>query len=203
MTSFNCSLFLLFQGVRDQLYLSPPLIEKHTESLMAYFGALGFTKPVEQLVLWTMPLPSILYWLAKPRGPNLVESTIPADSTDTALSYRALAIAVTREMLYGEDGPLVGVGLVYKPSYIPTIPFSATYMRLNEWHSTASDKESESHLEEPCLLFIAVFKASGFFPVATQHPILLDTMSKEVVIDTEESVSPLCLRGFKLHSLFT
>ena len=27
-------------------------------------------------------------------------------------------------------------------------------------------------------------------------------MSREVVIDTKESVSPLCLRGFKLHSLF-
>ena len=145
MTCFNHSLFLLFQGVRDWLYLSPPLIEKHTESLM---------------------VPSILYWLSKPKGPNLVESTVPADSTDTAFSYRALAIAVTREMFYREGSPLVGVGLVYRPSYIPTIPFSATYMHLNEWHSATSDKESESHLEEPCLLFIAISKASVFLPVA-------------------------------------
>ena len=147
--------------------MSPPLIEKHTESLMVYFGALGFSKPMEQLVLWTVPLPSILYWLSKPKGPNLVESSVPADSTDTALSYRALAIAVTGEMLYRKDSPLVGVGLVYRPSYIPTIPFSAAYMHLNEWHSAASDKESESCLEEPCLLFIAISEASGFFPVAT------------------------------------
>ena len=99
MACFNRSLFLSLQGVRDQLYLSPLLIEKHSELLTAYFGALGFTKPMEQLVLQTVPLPSILYWLSNPKGPNLVESNIPADGTNTALSYRALAIAVTREML--------------------------------------------------------------------------------------------------------
>ena len=165
--------------------MSPPVIEKHSESQMVYFGALGFTKPVEQLVLWTVPLPSIFFWLTKPKGPNLVESSAPTDGTDSALSYRALAIAATGEMLYGDGGPLIAVGLVYRPSYIPTILFSAAYMRLNEWHSAASDKESESHLEEPHLLFIAISEESGFFPVATQHPLLLDTMSKEVEFDAE------------------
>ena len=157
---------LSFQGVQDSLYLNPPLIKKHSEPQTAYFGSLGFTKPVEQLVLCTVPLQSLLYWLSKPKGPNLVEATIPADNTDTALSYRALAISVTGRRLYGEERPLVGVGLMYRPPCLPTIPFSAAYMCLNEWHSTVSDKESEDRLEETHLLFIPVFKMSGFFPVA-------------------------------------
>ena len=106
-------------------------------------------------------------------------------------------------MLYEEDGPLIRVGIVYRPLYIPTMLFSAAYMCLNEWHSAASDKESEGHLEEPRLLFIAISEESGFFPVATQYPLLLDTMSKEVEFDVEGWVSPLHLRGFKLHSFDT
>ena len=75
--------FLSFQGVQDLLYLSPPTIKEHTDSLTAYFSALGFTKLVEKLVLHTVPLQSLLYWLSKPKGPNLVEAPISADDTDT------------------------------------------------------------------------------------------------------------------------
>ena len=119
-------------------YLNPPLVQKHTELLMAYFGVLGFARPLEQLVVHTVPLQSLLYWLSKPKGANLVEPTIPAGSTDTALTYWALAIAVSREMLYKEKSPLVGVGIVYTPPYLPRIPFSATYMHPNEWQSAVS-----------------------------------------------------------------
>ena len=30
---------------------------------------------------------------------------------------------------------------MYKPHYVSTVPFSATYMQLNIWHSAGSDKE--------------------------------------------------------------
>ena len=142
-----------------------------SQTQMAYFGALGFTKPVEELVLWTVPLQGT-------KGPNLVEPCAPAEGLGLAVPYRALSIAATREMLYGDGGPLVRVGLVYKPSYIPTIGFSIAYMHLNEWHSTSSDKESEGHLEGPHLLFIAITEESGLFLVVTGHPLLLDTMAK-------------------------
>ena len=111
------------------------MIEKHTESQTAYFGALSFAKPVEELEFWTVPLQTMLFWLSKPKGPNLVEPQAPAPGLGLAVPYRALAIAVTREMLYRDGGPLVRVGVVYKPSYIPTLSFSITYMHLNEWHS--------------------------------------------------------------------
>ena len=79
---------------------------KQTSSTGAYFGALGFTKPLEKLVLHAMPLHILLDWLSKPKGPNLVEAST------AAMLDKALALAVTKQMLYGKETPLVGVGLV-------------------------------------------------------------------------------------------
>ena len=59
----------------------------------AYFGALGFTKPLEKLVLCAVPLQSLLDWLSKPKGPNLVEASA-ATAPD-----KALVLAVTKQML--------------------------------------------------------------------------------------------------------
>ena len=55
---------------------------------------------------------------------------------------KALVLAVTKWMLYGEETPLVGVGLVYKPHYISTELFSAAYMHLHVWHAAGSSMES-------------------------------------------------------------
>ena len=85
---------------------------EHTTSTGVYFGALGFTKPQEKLVLRAMPLQSLLDWLSKPKGPNLVEASV-ATAPD-----KALVLVVTKQMLYGEETPLVGAGLMYKPHYI-------------------------------------------------------------------------------------
>ena len=136
-------------------------------------------------MLHTVPLQSLLDWLFKPKGPTLVEAS------ETAAPYKALAIAVTKRTLYEEKPPLVGVGLVYKPHYIPTVLFSAAYMHLNVWHSAASNEESENQLDEPRHLFMNISKMSDVIPVAVRHPILLDLTSKEVMGGTGEPVSPL------------
>ena len=62
--------FYLFQRVRDQLYLTLPTLVEHTTLMGAYFGALGFTKQLEKLVLRAVPLQSLLDWLSKPKGPT-------------------------------------------------------------------------------------------------------------------------------------
>ena len=111
-------------------------------------------------MLHTMPLQSLLDWLFKPKGPTLVEAS------EAAAPDKALAIAVTKRTLYKEKPPLVGVGLVYKPHYIPTVPFSAAYMHLNVWHSAASNEESENRLGEPRLLFMSISEMSDVMPVA-------------------------------------
>ena len=161
------------------------MIEQHTESQTVYFGALGFAKPVEDLEFRMVPLQTNFFWLSKPQGTNLVEPQAPAPGLSLAVPYRALAIAVTREMLYGDGGPLVRIGVVYKLPYILTLGFSTTYMCLNEWHSASLHKESEGGLEGPCLLFVGIHEDSGLFPVMTGYPLLLDTMAKEIQFDPE------------------
>ena len=124
-----------------------------------YLGTLGLTKPLQQLVLCTVPLQSLLDWLSKPKGPNLVVASVKV------APYKALAIVVTKRALYEVMPPLVGVGLVYKPHYISTLAFSAAYMHLNVWHSAGSTKESENRLNAPRLLFVDISKMSDVIPV--------------------------------------
>ena len=163
----------------------------------AYFGALGFTKPLEKLVLHAVPLQSLLDWLSKPKGPNLVEASM------AAVPEKALVLVVTRWMLYGEETPLVGVGLVYKPHYISMEPFSAAYMHLHVWHAAGSSVESEDKLNSSCLIFINISRMSDLIPVATQHPVLLDVATKETMTRTGKPLAPLSFRGFRLHTMWT
>ena len=148
-------------------------------------------------MLCTMPLQSLLDWLSKPKGPNFVEASL-AVAPD-----KALALAVTKRMLYGEKPPLVGVGLVYKPHYISTVLFNAAYMQLNVWHSAGSNEESEDRLNASRLLFVNISEMSDVIPVVVQHTVLLDVASKEAMEDTSEPRSPLSFRGFRLHTVWT
>ena len=64
-------------------------------------------------MLHAVPLQSLLDWLSQPKGPNLVEASA------AAAPDKALVLAVTKWMLYGEDTPLVGVGLVTSLTTFP------------------------------------------------------------------------------------
>ena len=165
--------------------------------MRVYFGALTFTKPLEKLVFRTVPLQVLLDWLSKPKGPHLVEAS------GAATPEKALAIAVTRQMLYGDEALLVGVGLVYKPHYISTEPYSAAYMHLHVWHMASSQAESEDKLVSSRLLFVGLSEMSSVLPVVVQHPILLDVASRETLMNTDEVLAPLQFRGFRLHTVWT
>ena len=125
-------MFYLFQRVWDMLYLTLSSLDEHTSSTSAYLGTLGFTKPLEKIVLHAVPLKSLLEWLTKPRGPHLVEATMGG------APEKALVLATTKHTLYVEDLLSVGVGLVYKPHYISTESFCRAYMHLNVWHAGPS-----------------------------------------------------------------
>ena len=189
--------FFFFQQVQDQLYLTPPSVTEHTSLTTSYLGTLGFTEPLEQLVLHTVPLQSLLDWLSKPKCPNLVEASV------AAAPEKALVLAVTKKMLYVEEPPLMGVDLMYKPHYISTVLFSATYVQLNIWHSVGSNKQLGDKLTASRLVFVSISEMSDVIPVAVQHPILLDVASKEAMEDTGEPMSPLSFRGFRLHTVWT
>ena len=170
---------------------------EETSSTRAYFGALTFTKPLEKLVFWTVPLQVLLDWLSKPKGPHLVEAS------GAATRKKALAIVVTRQMFYVEEAPLVGVGLVYKPHYISTEPFSTAYMCLHVWHMAGSQAKSEDKLASSQLLFVSLSEMSSVLLVVMQHPVLLDVASREALAKTDEPLAPLQFRGFRLHTVWT
>ena len=193
------SFCLPFQGIRDRLYQDPMEVQTPGQAFAAFLGALGFTRPVEQLELRSVPLPSLLFWLSRPKGSNLVEATIPAEEVRTTSACRSMAIAVSEEMLYKDRCPLVGVGLVYTPPYLPQVPFSVAYMNLCEWRD--AQVASENWLVGTRLMFIHASEASEFLPVAEGHPVLLDASATEVLGDIETSASPLSLRGFQLHTV--
>ena len=161
--------------MRDRLYQNPLEVGEPSEVLTAYFDSLGFTRLVEQLGLRTVPLPSLQYWLSKPKGANLVEARVQDGDTEMAVAYRSLAIAVSGETLYSDNCPLVGVGIVYTPPYLRQITFSDAYMNLNEW--CAAPEASEQRLVGTRLMFIQVSGSSGFFPVPEKHPVFLDAAS--------------------------
>ena len=158
---------------------------------------LGFTQPLEKLVLCAVPLQNLLDWLSKPKGPYLVEAST------AAAPDKALVLAVTKWMLYGEETPLVGVGLMYKPHYISTKPFCTTYMHLHVWHAAGSSVESVDKLSSSHLIFVNISKMSDVIPVAVQHPILLDVATKDTMMRTGEPMAPLSFRGFRLHTVWT
>ena len=125
------------------------------------------------------------------------------EASTAAMPKKALAIAVTKRMLYGEETPLVGVGLMYKPHYISMEPFSATYMHLHVWHMAGSHAESEDKLNTARLLFVNLSEMSGVLPVVMQHPVLLDMVMREAMMKTGEPMTPLHFRGFRLHTIWT
>ena len=170
---------------------------EESSSTKAYFGALSFTKPLEKLVLRTVSLSILLDWLSKPKGPHLVEDASGANPK------KALAIGVTKRMLYENEAPLVGVGLVYKPHYISVEPFSTTYMRLNEWHKAGSQSALEDRITSSKLLLVIPSEASCMIPMALQHPVLLDVANRAMLEVREEPPAPAQLRGFRLHTLWS
>ena len=177
--------------------MTPPSLEEHTDSSAVYRGALGFTKPLEKLVLHTVPLQSLLEWLSKPKGPNLVEATA------ATAPEKALVLAATKRMLYGEDPPYMGVGLVYKPHYISTESFSAAYMHLHVWHATGSSADSVDKLDSSCFILVTVSEMSDVVPVAMPHPIFLDLGNRETVERIGKPLAPLWFRGFRLHTMWS
>ena len=104
---------------------------------------------------------------------------------------KALVLAATKCMLYGEDPSYVGVGLMYKPHYVSTESFCTAYMHLNVWHAAGSSEDSVDKLDSSHFILVSVSKMSDVVPVAMLHPVFLDVGSKEAMEKTGEPLAPL------------
>ena len=167
----------------------PAQLKSHTDDSGSFFGALGFTVPVEELTLRTASLANILNWLTQPKGPHLV------DRTSTPGSLTALAILVTPEALYDPDSPRVGLGLVYKAPYIQATSFSEAYFSLK----LASRAEVSNRTTSALIVFVQIHKSSQVIPLPGVPTLFLDMKTAEDVTDSNEPRPSQDFRGFRLH----
>ena len=148
-------------------------------------------------MLHSIPLKNVLEWLAKPKGPNLVEAPT------CSVPEKALVLAVTKHMLYMEDLPAMGVGLVYKPHYVSTESFCRAYMHLNVWHAAASDQDSTDKLDSSCFILVSILEMSEVMPDALPHPLFPDIIDKEAIEEKGEPLAPRLFWGFRLHTVWS
>ena len=124
------------------------------------------------------------------------------EASAAAAPEKALVLAAIKCMLYGEDPPYVGVGLMYKPHYVSTESFCTTYMHLNVWHAAGSSADSADKLDSSHFILVTVSEMSNVIPVAVPHPIFLDVATKEAMERTGEPLAPLWFQGFRLYTVW-
>ena len=175
--------------MRDQLYRKPVRLRSHTNDSGSFFGALGFTMPVEELTLKTASLANVLDWLTQPQGPHLV------DGTSTKDPLTALAILITPEALYDPDSPMVGLGLVYKAPYIQAASWSEAYFDLK----LASQAEMSNRTTGTKIIFVQIQESSQVIPLPGVPTLFLDVKTPEDITDSKDPRPLQDFRGFKLH----
>ena len=175
--------------MRDQLYRTSARLKSHTDDSGSFFGALGFTIPVEELTLRMASMANILNWLTQPNGPHLVDGTSTPDSLTT------LAILVTPEALYDPNSLRVGLGLIYKAPYIQATSFSEVYFFLK----LASQAEASNQTTSALIVFVQIHKSSQVIPLPGVPTLFLDVKTAEDVTDSNKPRPPQDFRGFRLR----
>ena len=174
--------------MRQRLYRRPACVKSHTKDADCYFGALGFTLPVEELTLRLTSLTNVLSWLTQPHGPPLVDGT----STENKLT--ALAILVSPEAFEDHDLPLVGLGFLYKVPYIWMVSWSEAYFELK----LTSQAEAGSHPLETKVIFVQIMMNSQVIPLPSVPTLFLDVKAPEDITDSKASRPTRDFRGFQL-----
>ena len=177
--------------MQDRLYKTPAWLKSHTLDSDSFFGALGFSMPIEELTLRTASLTDVLDWLSQPQGPYLV------DGSSTANPLMALAILLTPEALYKPDSPMVGLGLVYKAPYIRTTSWTEAYFHLK----LASQAEASRRTTESKVIFVQIQASSRVIPLPGVPTLFLDVKSPEDIADSKVARPPQDFRGFRLHEV--
>ena len=177
--------------MHNQLYQSPAWLKSHSRDSDSFFGALGFTLPVEEFTLRTASLTNMLDWLAQPQGPHLV------DGSSTENSLMALAILMAPEALYDPHSPTVGLGLMYKAPYIQATSWTEAYFILK----LASQAETSSRNTGAKVIFMQIQASSQVIPLPGVTTLFLDVKTPADITDSQAPQSPHVFRGFQLFQI--
>ena len=131
-------------------------------------------QPRDSIRLCTVYLEQLKEWLSNAEGPDLIERT------EAGKQDRLLGMAVSFHPVHyyppvGVDA-VVGMGLVFKPAYIPMVSFSSLLTTLMDWSVNPKER-----LSEACLTFLNVSPKSEVYPLCRDYPVLVDLTSKELV----------------------
>ena len=131
-------------------------------------------QPRESIRLHTVYLEQLKEWLSNAEGSDLIER-MEATKQDSLLG---MAVSFDPLCYYPPVGvdAVVGMGLVFKPAYIPTVSFSSLLTTLMDW-----SVNPKGRLSEACLTFLNVSPKSEVYPLCRDYPVLVDLTSKELV----------------------
>ena len=175
--------------MRRRLYRRLAWIKNHTSDSGSFFGALGFTLPVEELTVQSTSLSTVLEWLTLPHGPYLVDGMLAKNQ------LMALAILVSPEAFEDPEMPLVRLGFVYKVLYIQTASWSEAYFELK----LALQTEASRRSIETKVIFIQIQVNSQVIPLPSVPTLFLDVRTPEEITNSKVLRPIRDLRGFHLH----
>ena len=107
-----------------------------------FIGYLAAMQPRDSIKLRTVYLEQLKEWLSNAEGPDLIEGT-EASKSDGLLG---MAVSFNPVHYYPPMGSnaVVGMGLVFKPAYIPTVSFSSLLTTLMDWSANPKKRLSEA-----------------------------------------------------------
>ena len=88
---------------------------------------------------------------------------------------------------------MVGMGLAFKPAYIPMVSFSSLLTTLMDWSANLKER-----LSEACLTFLNVSPESEVYPLCKDYPVLVDLISQKLVSSHFMRSRVTNFRAFKL-----
>ena len=131
-------------------------------------------QPRDSIGLHTVYLEQLKEWLSNAEGPDLVEG-MEASKPDELLGM-AVSFDPVRDYPPTGSKAMVGMGLVFKPAYIPMVSFSSLLTTLMDWSVNLKERMSEA-----CLTFLNVPPESEVYPFCRDCPVLVDLISQEIV----------------------
>ena len=139
-----------------------------------FIGSLAAMQPRDSIGLCTFYLEQLKEWLSNAEGPDLIEGT----ETTKLDGLLGMAVSFDPVRYYPPTGSntMVGMGLVFKPAYIPTVSFSTLLATLMDWSVNLKER-----LSEACLTFLNVSPKSKVFPLCKDYPVLVDLISGELI----------------------